>query len=127
MTVDSSPRINVREANLNDRKAVWSWRQDCIHYGLIDNSVVSPDGFRLWFDNVLNSEDRRMFIGTQETLRIGAALYVRRTATEWEERLLLKPFYLGKGLGEVLSEIGRKRLEARFQSASLLTVVRAIA
>jgi len=98
-------KVDIREANLEDRKALWTWRNDQRAFQKTRKQKSNEyDQCRLWFERVFNSNDVILCIGFIETLRIGCVRFDRRENQQFEVSIFLKPAYCGKGLGYRLLE-----------------------
>lgn len=95
--------VTVRALSLEDRLALWEWRQDPMTRALFPyESEAAYDQHRHWFDQVMASTDTVWCIGVVETLRIGCVRFDRIQGDEYAVSLFLKPAYCGKELARAL-------------------------
>ena len=95
--------VVLRIADGNDRKALWSWRRDAIHFNLFQGEQVSLSDHCAWFQALLRDDRRLLLIGWRDSLRIGAVALRETDRGEWQTNVLVKPSYLGQGVGAELS------------------------
>ena len=114
-------RITVRGATLEDRRALWVWRNDPLTKTLFaeDGSVKYSDHCA-WFQRVQDGSAGRLLIGLIDTLRIGAVYFRPTPGNELEVGVFLKPVDSGKGYASKLLQEAVKFLG---QSHSPATIV----
>jgi UDP-2,4-diacetamido-2,4,6-trideoxy-beta-L-altropyranose hydrolase len=93
-------QVSVREITLEDRLALWEWRNDPTGRGLYKpNSAIAYQHHKKWFEHVMRNNDVLVFIGLVETLRIGCVRFDNINNGEYDTSVYLKPYYCGKEIG----------------------------
>ena len=90
----------VREVALDDRIALWEWRNDSVTRKTfnLDQSVKYAEHCE-WFEGLIKDSNRILCIGLVDTLRIGCVRFDLGADGNYETNLYLKPSYLGRGYG----------------------------
>jgi len=95
-----SENIIIREATIEDRIALWKWRNEPIAQKIYKVSpTIQYKQHKRWFAESMESAAVILHIGVMETLRLGCIRYYLRSAGEFEVKVFIKPFYCGKGVG----------------------------
>ncbi len=92
----------LRFATLNDRRALWTWRRDAVHFDFYQGIPVSLTAHNAWYQAVLQDDSRLLLVGWRDSLRVGAVILRRKYGGQWETNVLVKPAYLGQGVGSAL-------------------------
>jgi RimJ/RimL family protein N-acetyltransferase len=94
-------QVTVREATVEDRIALWDWRNDSVPRGIFKvDPVVTYKHHRAWFERLMASEKTALFVGTVETLRIACVRFDVQGDGVYGVHIHIKPMYCGKNLGE---------------------------
>ena len=92
-----SKNIIIRELTIEDRVALWVWRNDPVTLRMFKKKSFKWDKHCLWFEKLLKSTDRMICIAVEDTIRIGSVRFDMNLNRDWSVCLYLKPMYCGKG------------------------------
>ena len=118
--------IKLREAGYIDREDIWDWYIDPISRQMSGKTEsVNWDTFKIWFDNVIESEVHFMFIGIREGKeKIGLSRFdILEKNRLVRVSLTLNPTYRGRGLSSkfLKSSINKFR---NFMDSDLTATIR---
>ena len=103
-----SKNIIIRELTIEDRIALWAWRNDPITLKMFKKKSFNWEKHSLWFEKLLKSTDRMICIAVEDTIRIGSVRFDMNFNKDWSICIYLKPMYCGK---EYSSQTIKKAVE----------------
>jgi Acetyltransferase (GNAT) family len=105
--------VSVREAVLEDRKALWHWYMDPVHRVAFPRTNTIPyETHILWYNTFKDAPGRILYVAISDNLRVGAVRFDLRQAQQYEILLTIKTAYAGSGLASTLLTKSIERLKA---------------
>ena len=117
----SQSEIVVREATLQDRKALRVWYCDPLRTAYRKNLPSRPSfkQHSARYSKICSCADSKLYIGLIDILRIGVVCFEPRERSAFEAKLYLKPSYCGKGLAPLFLKAAGDKLVAMTDAKSI--------
>lgn len=124
-TPPEAPDLHVRRAGPADSAAQLAWRND----PLVRRSSQAPgpvddEGHARWFDDVLRSPTRHLFVVEDDAVQPIASVRwdaLDHARSQWEVSIMLAPHHRGRGWGAAILAAAEERLLADEPSARSLS------
>lgn len=116
-------RLKLRPATLDDRRALWDWRNDTItRRNSFDSRIIPKEEHDLWFHKAMSDPGRCLVIGLDEyNEKVGVVRFDIRSKEVAEIDVNLAPKKRGLGLGAKLIAQSVNHYLAKFNQMTRIT------
>ena len=117
--------VDVREVTLEDRRALWEWRNDAVTRKMFNiNPNITYRQHCAWFERLMIDPNRVMYIGRVDFIRAGSVRFNLENADEYSVNLYLKPAYCSGSYGSLILNHAVQHLKSTRDARKIYSLAR---